>query len=153
MVTLGLPGKGIKTMAEIHQRGHESKQLIRGNGVQDNYLLDTLTSSFLRFERSDVFKLRNSLVPLNDILTSDEQVRLLFKSTNTRKASGPDKICGRTLHHCAEQLPGVFTDPFQMCVDSCIFPSVWKSSNIIPILKFSHPRDLQDFMPSLIFKK
>lgn len=38
--------QGIKTMVEINQHGHESKQLIRVNGVQDNYLLATFSSFF-----------------------------------------------------------------------------------------------------------
>ena len=76
-----------------------------------------------------------------------EQVTGLFKRTNPKKAAGPDAICGRTLRHCADQLGEVFTKLFQLCVDRCQFPSIWKKSTVIPIPKVKNPRELNDFRP------
>ncbi len=138
-------------MAAVNQYGNEPKQLISVNGVEENCLPDALNTFFLRFERSDfsskVSRLKNSLSPQSEILISQQQVKVLFKKTKRKKASGPDFICGRTLHHCAEQLSGVFTHLFQLCVDNCKTPTIWKSSTIIPIPKVNKPRELQCFRP------
>lgn len=143
--------QGIKSMASINQHAIDTKQPISINGVEDIDLSNTFNRFFSRFERSDftqdVSRLRDSLVPYSDILISQEQVNVLFKKTGTRKACGPDAICGRTLHHCADQLSEVFTRLFQMCLDSCQLPMIWKSSTIIPIPKVKNPRELNQFRP------
>ena len=90
---------------------------------------------------------RDSLVPHSDILISQEKVNGLFRKTRTRNASGPDAICGRILQHCADQLSEAFTKLFQMCVDSCQLPKIWKSSTIIPIPKVKNPRELNQLRP------
>ncbi len=49
--------------------------------------------------------------------------------------------------HIPKQLSSVFTHLFQLCVDNCKIPTIWKSSTIIPIPKVNKPRELQDFRP------
>lgn len=143
--------RGIKSMATINQYGNEPKQQISLNSVQDDCLPDVFNTFFLRFETSDfmhdVSRVKNSLTPCSDIKISQEQVEVLFKKTKKRKASGPDLICGHTLHHCAGQLSGVFSHLFQMCVDNCKLPNIWKASIVIPIPKINRARELQDFRP------
>lgn len=61
-----------------------------------------------------VFQLRDSIV------ISEEYVTALFKTTNMRKAAGHDRICGRTLCFCADQLGGIYS-PFSF---SCVLTTV-----------------------------
>lgn len=116
-------------MTAINQCGSEPRQLISVKSVENDCLPDALNTFFLRFERPDfshdVSRLKTSLTPCSDILLSQEHVKVLFEKTKRRKASGPDLICGRTLHHCAEQLNGAFTHIFQLCVNNGKLPTIW----------------------------
>ena len=152
--------QGIKNMASINQSSNETKQAIKIDGVEDSDLPDTFNSFFLRFDKTEfsdnISRTRDSLVSQNDMVISQECVTALLKKVNIRKAAGPDAICGRTLHYCAEQLGGVFTYLFQRCSELGQIPSLWKSSTIIPIPKSKNPRELNEFRPvaltSLVMK-
>ncbi len=89
-------------------------------------------------------------------MITKENVTNLLKRVNTRKAAGPDFICGRTLRHCADQLSEVFTSLFLICVGSGQIPTIWKTSTIIPVPKINNPRELNEFRPvaltSLVMK-
>lgn len=138
-------------MASINHCATESKQFTRVNGVDEADLPNTFNSFFSRFERSDFYdnvsQLRESLVPQNDIVISEDYVTALFQRVNIRKAAGPDAICGRTLRYCANQLSGFFTKLFQMCADRGQIPTIWKTSTIIPIPKSKNQKELNNFRP------
>ena len=152
--------QGIKAMACIDHHISVAKDPTRITGVDNTDLPNCFNSFFSRFERPDiahdVSRVRNSLVPHKSLSISQDHVAALFKRTNIRKAAGPDAICGRTLHHCADQLSGVFSKIFQLCADGCVLPSLWKSSTIMPIPKLKKASDINDFRPvaltSLIMK-
>lgn len=136
----GQPGRASNPINHCN----ETKQSININGIDNQSLPNTFNVFFSRFERSDLTpdlpRLRNSQIPQNDILISQDQVKDLFEKTNNSKAPGPDDICGSTLHHCAEQLSGVFSHLFQRCVDTCTLLTICKCSTIIPIPKVKNPR-------------
>uniref|UniRef100_A0A1A8LS20 Reverse transcriptase domain-containing protein n=3 Tax=Nothobranchius TaxID=28779 RepID=A0A1A8LS20_9TELE len=151
--------KGIKCMASCnHQK--EDKKPINVKGVPDSVLPDVFNSFFSRFERGDlvgkVGVCKEALKPSEGFVISLDQVTILLKKVKVGKARGPDAICGRTLHHCANQLSGVFSRLFQTCVDVGQIPSLWKTSTIIPIPKSSTSKELSDFRPvaltSLVMK-
>ncbi|KAK1797989.1 hypothetical protein P4O66_000750 [Electrophorus voltai] len=66
---------------------------------------------------------------------------------NTRKAMGPDGICGRVLKACADQLAPVFADIFNLSLTLGIVPSSFKRSTIVPVPKKPRPSDLNDYRP------
>ncbi len=147
-------------MASINQHGNETRTSISVNGVENSDLPNTFNSFFSRFEISDfsesISRFKKSLDPRNEIVISQECVTTLFKRVKTRKAAGPDAICGRTLHYCADQLSGVFTRLFQMCADLGQIPTLWKTATIIPIPKSKNSNELKEFRPvaltSLVMK-
>ena len=116
-------------------------------------------SFYSRFEGSnfseDISNLRKSLDLNTHMVISQEQVSTLFKRVNTRKAAGPDGICGRTLRHCADQL-SMSLPHFLMCTEHGQLPKIWKSSIIIPVPKSKYPKKLIYFRPvaltSLVMK-
>ncbi|KAK1784262.1 hypothetical protein P4O66_003716 [Electrophorus voltai] len=57
------------------------------------------------------------------LIITESDVRKVFKRVNTRKAMGPDGICGRVLKACADQLAPVFTDIFNLSLTLGIVPS------------------------------
>ncbi|KAK1784814.1 hypothetical protein P4O66_003478 [Electrophorus voltai] len=81
------------------------------------------------------------------LIITESDVRRVFKRVNTRKAMGPDGICGRVLKACADQLAPVFTDIFNLSLTLSIIPSSFKRSTIVPIPKKPRPSDLNDYRP------
>lgn len=85
------------------------------------------------------------LDPPQPQLTIDEQlVTSILSKVTPHKTSGPDGLRGRVLEECYTQLRGVFTKMFQCLLDSGCIPRQWKESNIIPIPKKRHGKDLND---------
>ena len=74
-----------------------------------------------RFERhdfsADLLELKQSLSREGNIVIKEEVVNRLLKGININKCSGPDRIDGRTLKFCADQLSGVLQHLFQASID------------------------------------
>ncbi|KAK1802517.1 hypothetical protein P4O66_021800 [Electrophorus voltai] len=82
------------------------------------------------------------------LIITESDMRRVFKRVNTRKAVGPDGICGRVLKACADQLAPVFTDIFNLSLTLGIVPSSFKRSTIVPVPKKPRPSsDLNDYRP------
>ena len=54
------------------------------------------------------------------------------------KSGGPDKVTDKVLKVCGESLCGILTDLFQQFIDSHTVPTLWKTSEIIPVLKIKN---------------
>ena len=59
----------------------------------------------------------------------------MVKRVNTAKASGPDKLSGKLVKLCAEQLSSIFCVIFNMSWETHKIPLIWKTSEIIPVPK------------------
>lgn len=70
-----------------------------------------------------------------------------FRRVNIRKVAGPDGIPGRVLRACTFQLPGVFTDIFNLSLCLSVVPSCFKESTIVPIPKKNKITCLNDWRP------
>ena len=120
-------------------------------GVDDSDLPNVLNDFYTRFEKhdftSDITDFRQTLVSENDVFISEECVTKLFKRLDVNKAQGPDGICGRVLRCCADQLGSVFCHLFQLSLDTCHIPALWKFSNVVPLPKKTNPKEPNDFRP------
>ncbi|KAK1783932.1 hypothetical protein P4O66_023099, partial [Electrophorus voltai] len=84
------------------------------------------------------------------LIITESDVRRVFKRMNTRKAAGPDGICGRVLKACTDQLAPVFTDIFNLSLTLAIIPSSFKRSTIVPVPKKPRPSGLNDYRPVVL---
>lgn len=75
------------------------------------------------------------------------QVTSTLRRINTRKATGPDRVSGRTLRTCADQLAAVFLDIFNLSLQLSTVPQCLKSSTIIPVPKKTSITCLNDYRP------
>ncbi|KAK1796931.1 hypothetical protein P4O66_000895 [Electrophorus voltai] len=85
------------------------------------------------------------------LIITESDMKRMFKRVNTRKAVGPDGICGRVLKACADQLAPVFIDIFNLSLMLGIIPSSFKRSTIVPIPKKPQPHPTSmttDLLPS-----
>lgn len=69
----------------------------------------------------------------------------IFQNIDAKKSPGPDKVGGKVLKTCAEQLCGIFHHIFLEFFKLQKVPNIWKTSNIVPVQKNSVPKDLNDF--------
>jgi hypothetical protein len=138
-------------MASVNQECVTVKKQVKLDGVDDCDLPNVLNDFYTRFEQhdfsSDVSDLRKSLTSDYDIVVSQDSVTSLFKCIDVNKAPGPDGIGGRVLRCCADQLGSVFTQLFQLSLDSGHIPALWKFSNIVPLPKKTNPKQPNDFRP------
>ncbi|KAF7649123.1 hypothetical protein LDENG_00146500, partial [Lucifuga dentata] len=80
----------------------------------------------------------------------EREVNRLFKRHNPHKAARPDSadsVSPSTLKHCADQLSPVFTDIFNISLETCHVPACFKSSTVIPIPKKTRTTGLNDYRP------
>lgn len=83
----------------------------------------------------------------SSITITEEEVCSTFARINPRKAAGPDRICGTVLKTCAAQLGYIFQILFQMSLNTGKIPTLWKTSEIIPVPKRNKPSELNDYRP------
>ena len=60
-----------------------------------------------------------------------------------RKTAGPDGISFRELRDCADQLCGVVRHIFNLILNLERMPTPWKTSCLVPVPKWLHPRELK----------
>ena len=125
-------------------KGKHSREL-----PSDTSLPDELNHFYARFEASNTEAcMRASAVPDDCVITlSVVDVSRTFKQHNIHKAAGPDGLPGRVLWACADQLPGVFTDIFNMSLIESVIPTCLKQTTIVPVPKNTKAACLNDYRP------
>ncbi|KAK0133341.1 putative RNA-directed DNA polymerase from transposon BS [Merluccius polli] len=115
----------------------------------DASLAEELNCFFARFEvRSPTPDVQSPPASSSYPLTVQEcDVRRELRSVNPRKAAGPDRVPGKVLKECADQLAAVFTNIFNLSLAQAAIPSCLKTSTIIPIPKKPSPSSLNDYRP------
>ena len=63
----------------------------------------------------------------------------IFLKPKTRKAIGPDNICGNLLKSCASQLSVVFSQLFTWSLKEITVPFTWKTSVICVVPNNRNP--------------
>ena len=111
-----------------------------------------LNCFYARFDSTDFSAERaatlaevNRMEQRKEVLT--EEVSRRFRLVSQRSACGPDEIPGAVLKYCHDSLAPVFTTLFQRSLESGHIPSIWKSSNVVPVPKKPSPSALNDHRP------
>ena len=101
--------QGLQTITDY--KGKHSHEL-----PSDTSLPDKLNHFYARFEASNTEAcMRASAVPDDCVIThSVADVSKTFKQGNIHKAAGPDRLPGRVLRACTDQLASVFTAIFNL---------------------------------------
>ncbi|KAK3567875.1 hypothetical protein QTP86_027317 [Hemibagrus guttatus] len=79
------------------------------------------------------------------IILESHQVRSTMRKIDITKAAGPERVPGRTLKSCADQLAGVFTNIFNLSLQQALVPTCLKSTTIVPV-----PKKQQSTMESIL---
>jgi hypothetical protein len=70
-----------------------------------------------------------------------------FKQVNIHKAAGQDKLSGRVLRACTDQLASVFTDIFNLSLTPFVIPTCFKQNTIVPVPNNTKVTCLNDYRP------
>jgi hypothetical protein len=127
--------QGLQTITDY--KGKHSRELPR-----DTSLPDELNHFYTRFKASNTEAcMRASAVPDDCVITlSVADISRTFKQVNIHKAVGSDRLPGRVLRACADQLAGVFTDIFKMSLIESVIPTCFKQTTIAQEHKGNLPK-------------
>ncbi len=112
-----------------------------------------LNEFYARFDNQDFSAERSHLRDFNRamndsrIVISVHDVHKALHSIRTGKAAGPDKINGNVLKLCKDPLAPALCKIFQQSLDNACIPTLWKTSEIIPVPKKSPPTCKNDYRP------
>lgn len=138
------------TMKSMTGMRSPNKSIVTGN---DYKFANDLNSYFTRFESSDSLDKCNRILaniqpgPLDRINITADEVRKIFKATNTKKAEGPDKCSPFILKNFAAELVPAWQPVFQLSIDTHTVPIAWKTSHIKPLPKIQSPKEHKDYRP------
>ena len=92
--------------------------------------------------------LRMSLALTNDnINISEEEVYAILRKLQTDKAAGPDGVSNKLLKITARSITPSLTMLFNKVITKCVFPKIWKETNITPIFKKGDRDDKRNYHP------
>ena len=95
-----------------------------------------------------IVELEMDLFNLN---TSEQDVMDQVSIFNLNKADGPDSIPPHLLKEGGHAMTKFLTRLFNMSLQQCEFPKIWKSANVLPLYK-KHDRDLiTNYRPASVF--
>lgn len=91
----------------------------------------------------------NLLNAKNDsqIEISHDDVLKILRNVKTGKASGPDNVPGKVLKLCRNELVKPIHTLYQASLDQNLVPTLWKTSNIVPVPKKKLPIEMNDLRP------
>lgn len=81
-----------------------------------------------------------------DRLTEDE-VALSMKKLKNKMTCGPDRCPSFLIRDCAVVLSRPLTIIFNLSLKQGMFPDIWKSASVCPILKHGDPSDVTNYRP------
>ncbi len=110
-------------------------------------LAEELNNFFVRFETRSSFSTSSLDTDTPALTIEQHEVRQVFKTVNPRKAAGPDRVPGKVLKACCNELSPVFTHIFNLSLTQATVPPSLKSAIIIPVPKKPSSNCLADYRP------
>lgn len=107
---------------------------------------DELNDFYARFEKPDPPPATVSQASVDTPITEDE-VRKVLQSVNVSKSPGPDGISPRVLRAAASDLAPVLTSMYNLSLETCRVPLLWKTSTVVPVPKKPVPKVKNDYRP------
>ncbi|KAK8747748.1 hypothetical protein OTU49_016574, partial [Cherax quadricarinatus] len=84
---------------------------------------------------------------LDDIQTTEEEVKKLLSDLDTSKAMGPDNISPWVLREGAEMLCVPLTTIFNTSLETGQLPEKWKTANVVPMFKKGNRNEALNYRP------
>ena len=82
-----------------------------------------------------------------ELLCTDDEILEMLLSIDTTKSSGPDSISGTMLKRTTTSIAPGITKLMNMSICSGKFPTAWKTSSVVPILKGNNHTCVSNYRP------
>ena len=118
-----------------------------------NEYVNDLNKFYARFDdkdfSSECAEMMDLVYTRNDdrIVLCDQDVLKALNRAKAGKACGPDKISGRVIKLCKDELVSPMKTLFQASLDNCYVPILWRTSEIVPVPKTKVPVEKNDLRP------
>ena len=76
-----------------------------------------------------------SMNRLTSIIFNDESILKIIRTLDVNKAHGHDDISIRMIKLCGKSVIPAISLIYKNCINSGIFPNIWKKSNVVPVHK------------------
>ena len=128
--------QGLKSMAGMQKK---SININVEKGKEQEYV-ESLNTFYARFDNHDFSsEIENARLLLDDednyFEIEPHEVNKYFSKLKSNKASGPDGLSPKILKLCSHQLSYIYCTIFNMSLNACKIPTIWKTSKIIPVPK------------------
>ena len=142
--------KGVKQLMGAKQSNQEKVSLDFGTQLNTFYArFDNKNFTEMRKEwQSKLHKSGNESKTKYQF--EEKHIADLLKQINVNKTPGPDKIHGKTLKYCREELKYPITSLFNTVLRTCRFPMCWKVGEIVPVQKTQTCKSLNDYRPIVL---
>ena len=77
----------------------------------------------------------------------EDNILKIMRALNINKAYGHDKISVIMIKICDEALVTPLFLMYKNCIDTGVFPDIWKKSNIVPIYKRGDQQIIDNYRP------
>ena len=89
----------------------------------------------------------NSAARLTSSKFDNNYILKIIRPLNVNKAHGHDGILVRIIKMCDESLVQPLSLVFRGCIDACVYPDIWKKSNIFPVHKNVDNQIVNNYRP------
>ena len=135
----------IKSLSGLSKSEPLSSNFHNGEFKRGSELADLIAESFCHVSNSlpplQFNKLPISSVP-DEYIISPRQVEIELENISLQKASGPDDIPNWVLKSSASLLAGPITSIFNPSIAQSRVPTLWKSTDVLPLPKKSNPKSV-----------
>jgi hypothetical protein len=132
--------QGLQTITDY--KGKHSREL-----SSDTSLPDELNNFYARFEACNTDACMGTSAVLNDCDYALRSRCKTLKQVNIHKAAEPDRLPGRILRACVDQLASVSTDIFNLSLSESVIPTCFKQTTIVLVPNKSKVTCLDDYRP------
>lgn len=84
---------------------------------------------------------------IDRIVISSQDVKDTLQMLNTSKATGPDNLNPMLLKQASSELTYPLTKLFNLSLQNSSFPSLWKTSNVVPVFKKGSANIASNYRP------
>ena len=89
----------------------------------------------------------NSEISLSPINFNNDDTLKIVRSLNINKAHGHDNISSRTIKIGDQAIVKPLSIIYKSCIETGMFPDLWKKCNTVPVHKKRDKRLLQNYRP------
>lgn len=132
--------------SSVHLSGVTADNPLSSANLFSKFFSSVFKPPLLSNSNNNSEKMYSYDLPSNCSFSCDDVLSAL-QSLKNNHSNGPDNISARLLYNCRNSLVFPLFILFRRSLSEGIFPTVWKTCSITPILKTGDPSDVSNYRP------